>query len=375
MKILLVKAYPKLTFVAYLAKGLKNMGHEVHVAIPGNHLDAKKMRDLGIKVHVINFLRMTKIDARKRFMDTSVFKRITSFLKSNSFDVINLNLPPGRLLWGTAAIFSKEAAITSSIQGFEGGYVKASNYFNNTSIAVSSAVKRFLISKGVSANKIWVIHNGIDIGEMDTIKENKFYLHKELGLDPGIRLVGMVAYFYNRTDKGHKYFLDAAKIVLSRFPDTRFVLIGSDALSKGNKEYFESYARKLGLRGKVYFLGERSDVAAIMSSLYLVALPSLSEGCPMSLLEAMARKVPIVASDIESIKEVVLDGKTGILFKPGNAKALARFVSFLLGHPEKAKRLGLAGRLRVERYFRMENIAGKYDSLFRRLLARKRRIV
>lgn len=375
MKILLVKSYPKLTSFGHLAKGLKKRGHDVHILVPRRHSDCKKMRDLGINVHIINFLNFRSYfrssKANKHWINTPTFKKIVKFLKTNSFDVINLKSLSAHRVLGAASCFLKKSVVVSTAQGFEVGYEKLANCFADAIVALSSALKRYLISKGLAGSKIEVIPNGIDIEEMDTIKEDKFYLHKELGLDPKIKLIGMVAYFYNRVIKGHKIFLDAAKIVARKYPDTRFVLVGADFLTRGSKKYFQDYARKLGIKNKVYFLGERDDVPAMMSSLYLHTLPSFSEGCPMVLLEAMARKIPNVASRIEPIKEIVKDGVTGILFKPGNAKLLAKAISLLLENPKLARKMGIAGRKRLEARFNAEYMAEKHDDLYRRIIRKK----
>ncbi len=266
----------------------------------------------------------------------------------------------------------RKSVVISTIVAFEKGHERLTNYFSDAIVSVSGAVKSYLISKGLPGRKIKVIHNGIDVEEMDAIAEDGLYLHKELGLDPEIKLIGMVAYFYDRVLKGHKVFLDAARIVAQKFPDTRFVLVGSNPwLKSNNKEYFKTYARKLGIKDKVYFLGERDDVPSIMSSLYLHILSSSTEGCPTVLLEAMARKIPNVASRIESIEEIVKDGVTGILFKLGSAKSLAKAISLLLENPKMARRMGLAGRKRLEERFKAEDMAEKYDELFKRIIAKK----
>lgn len=371
MKILLVKSFPKLTSVGNLAKGLKKRGHDVYVVIPGNHSDSKRMRAFGIKTCVIDFLNPKCYYSNSNLINTPLFKRIVAFLKKESFDVINLSLPQARKIWGVAAYVSGRGIITSTIRGFEKDYNKISNYFDEAIITVSRALKQHLVLEGISRNRIYAIPNGLDIKEIDAIPEDKLYLHKELDLKPGIKIIGMIAYFYNYCSKGHKVFLDAARIILKEFPDVRFALVGDNLVADGFREHFEDYAHKIGIRNKVFFLGEREDIFSIISSLYICVLPSQAEGCANVLLEAMARKIPNVASRIESIEEIVKDGSTGILFTPGKATSLAKSLKVLLNNPRLAKRMGILGRKRLLGRFQVNKMAKEYEDLFKKLIKRR----
>lgn len=371
MKILIVKSYSKLGSVGYLARELKRRGHDIHVLVPSEHPDCEKMRNFGITIHISSFPTMQPSKLRKLKSTIKSIIEIADTIRANLFDVVHLNLSHARLLGRLASLLSKRKVVVSTIHGFEASYERSTNWIDDATVAVSAAVKGYLVSKGMPENKIEIIRNGIDIEHIDRIPEDKFYLHKELGLDSRIMIIGMVAYFYDLTTKGHKVFLDAARILVRQFSEVRFVIVGSNILCNGCKEYFQDYAKKVGLKDKVYFLGEREDVPSIMSSLYLHVLPSLSDGSPFAVIEAMVRRVPNIASNIAAIGEIIHDGKTGILFETGNYRSLAQSIICLLNSPGERNRIALAARESLENEFRVKDMAEKYESLFERILARK----
>jgi glycosyltransferase involved in cell wall biosynthesis len=375
MKILLLKSHPHLSFLEHLARGLKKRGHEVHILVPREHPDCVKMRNLDIPVHINSILDLRIARKRILWKEIGSFVELVRFMKKNSFDVISLNLSASRLFGRLASLFLKKSTIVvSSIHAFEAYHERLTNKIDDGTVAATSAVRRYLVSKGIPQEKITVIHYGIDIEALDRIPEDKYYLHRELGLDPSIKLIGMVAHFYRvdpRVNKGHKIFLDAAKIVSQKFRNIGFVIVGTNRFVSGYKERFESYTRDLDMQDKVYFLGERFDIPSIMSSCYANVLPSLKEGFGMVLLEAMARRIPNIASRLESISEIIKDKETGLLLEPGNHCQLSEYIISLLNNPEMAREIGLAGRKRLESHFTAADMARKYEELFRRLLWEK----
>ena len=291
-----------------------------------------------------------------------------AFLRQHSFDIINLNLYYARFYGRVASLLINNGMVISTIHGHESHYERWTNWIDNTTVAVSASVKRYLIKQGLPESKIVVIHNGIDIETTGTVNTNNLYLHNELGLSSDIKLIGMVAAFRGHQLKGHKIFLDAAKEVSTSYSNVRFVLVGSDIDRAGNKQYCEQYTQSLCLEDKVYFLGERDDVNAIMDSLYIHVLPSLSEGCPMVVLEAMAGGIANIASGLDTIREIITDGINGILFEPGDYSALADAISSAIDNPDKIKEIGTAGRKTVKRNFSAQLMADRYEALFKKSL-------
>ena len=120
----------------------------------------------------------------------------------------------------------------------------------------------------------------------------------------------------------------------------------------------------LGIGAHVTFLGERRDVPALLAESDVFVLPSRSEACPNGVLEAMAAGLPIVASRVGGIPELVVADATGILVEPDHPDALATAVVNVLEHPERARALGTAARVRAERYFSFDRMVGAFEDLY-----------
>src|SRR5205814_1688916 len=121
-------------------------------------------------------------------------------------------------------------------------------------------------------------------------------------------------------------------------------------------------ARELGLSGHVRFLGEVRDIAELLARASLFVLPSLTEGVSLTLLEAMARGIPVVATRVGGNAEVVMDGETGLLVGTRAPTELAAAMVRLVRDPGEGLRLGLAGRARVERHFDVRRMVADYEA-------------
>ena len=164
--------------------------------------------------------------------------------------------------------------------------------------------------------------------------------------------------------KGHTYLLQAA----AQVPDATFVLAGDGPLSAE----LQAEARDLGVAGRCVFLGQRADVAALLAAADLFALPSLFEGLPVSVLEAMAAERPVVATAIGGTDEVIVSEESGLLVPPRDPAALASAIRRLQADPTFARRLALAARARVEREFSSEATARNVMRVYDEVLAEAR---
>jgi glycosyltransferase involved in cell wall biosynthesis len=372
MKILLAKSFPKLTSVGVLARELRRRGHDVHALVPSPHSDHESLHRLGIPVHVIDLVPRARGRSGRAARAASILGRTIRVLRAEAFDVVLLNLATARLFGRLAVLGARPTAVVSSIRGFESRHERWSNWIDDATVAVSHAVRRYLVARGVPERKLVTIHNGVAADEPEWAPGDPAYLHRELGLAPQVPVVGMVAYYRDDDLKGHRVFFDAARRLLERAPSVHFVSIGSDLSREGlTREHFERYTRELGIRDRVHFLGERQDIPAILGSLTVHVLPSFSEGCPMAVLEAMAKGVPNVATRLESIAEIVEDGRSGLLIEPDDSDALAAALALLLEHPGTASRLGAAGRERLLAQFGARRMADQYERVFRAVRRRR----
>ncbi|MEW6274054.1 MAG: glycosyltransferase [Bacillota bacterium] len=238
-------------------------------------------------------------------------------------------------------------------------------------IAVSEAVRENLIRQGVNPGKIVVIHNGIDIeglrkrAQQTGIQKNGRNREEKGGFPAGWPLpgtassvVGMVARL--EPEKGHRYFLEAARDILTIKKNVKFVIVGTGSLETELKER----ARALGIQEAVIFTGFQENVAGLLAAMDVVVLPSLTESFGLSLVEGMCLGKPCVASRVGGIKEIITDWENGLLVEPGNARGLAEKVFFLLQNPTFAQELGRRAARTVEEKFDARIMAGKITELY-----------
>ena len=160
--------------------------------------------------------------------------------------------------------------------------------------------------------------------------------------------------------KGHCYLLQAA----AKIPDALFVFAGDGP----ERLSLETQVRDLGLSDRVVFLGYRHDVVDLLDSCDLFVLPSLYEGLPLSILEAMAASKPVIASAIAGNDEVIIDGQTGLLVPPSAPIALAHAIEMLLSDPVLAQRLAFAGRERIYREFSVGTMVQRVTRIYEEAL-------
>ncbi|MBN1694193.1 glycosyltransferase [candidate division WOR-3 bacterium] len=221
----------------------------------------------------------------------------------------------------------------------------------------SGAVTDFLVRDlGIKRNNIVTIPNGIEVKSF-SVKLDKNRILKDLGVIKGTKVVGTVSRLYEPT-KGIKILLEAFNIIQGK-ADSLLLIVGG---GKDKKE-LKQMAEKLKL--KALFLGERNDVAEILSIMDVFVLPSLSEGFSVVILEAMACGIPVVATNVGSNREVVLNGKTGFVVEPGNPYELADKIKKLLEDKKMRKLFGKAGFKRVKEYFSLDKTVASIENLWK----------
>jgi glycosyltransferase involved in cell wall biosynthesis len=213
-------------------------------------------------------------------------------------------------------------------------------------IAVSAEVRaRYVRELGIADERLAVVRNGIRVPP--TVRAPDPALRAELVRGRPDYVVLTPARLHPQ--KGHADLLQAAALI----PDATFVLAGDGPL----RSELESRARELGVASRCVFLGHRADVPALLAAADLFVLPSHFEGLPVSVLEAMAAGRPVVATAIGGTDEAVSHEESGLLVPPREPAALASAIRRLRADPVLARRLGAAGRQRVEREFSSEATA------------------
>jgi glycosyltransferase involved in cell wall biosynthesis len=203
-------------------------------------------------------------------------------------------------------------------------------------VTTSEPFAATLALRGVSAERITVLHNGVRV--MSATPAAVASVARSLALQPGERVVLSVGRLSR--EKGQEYLLRAAA---AGARNVRLVVVGDGP----DRPYLEKLAASLGLASRVTFAGLINDVAPYYGLADVFALPSLSEGSPNALLEAMAWGLPVVATHVGGVPEIALDGKTALLGPPRDPAFLSRAVERLLGDRELAGRLGSAAKATV----------------------------
>jgi glycosyltransferase involved in cell wall biosynthesis len=231
-------------------------------------------------------------------------------------------------------------------------------------IAISEGVRKVLLDSGIPGSLIQVIPSGIDFGPFEEVASRDF-LRREFAFTPEDFLVGIVAALEDH--KGHTYLLQASKILKAEAPKIKVIVVGTGSL----RLELDRQSHDLGVDDIVFFLGFREDIPRIMASLDLFVLSSHHEGLGSSLLDAMASRLPVVATQAGGIPEIVLNNLTGLLVPPRDPAALARAILALYRDRELRGRLAERGYEAVRRKFSAEAMADKTIDLYEEFATKK----
>ncbi|MFH1855697.1 MAG: glycosyltransferase [Candidatus Omnitrophota bacterium] len=229
-------------------------------------------------------------------------------------------------------------------------------------ISASKSIADDLIQKeNASKEKSMVIYAGLDLKVYDKyIEIGK--IRKEFSIDSEVPLVGMIGRI--NAQKAHQYLLQAATEVIRGIPNAKFLIVGDGPLRKKQ----EKLAEDLGINTHIIFTGQRKDIPEIMADMDIAALSSLTEALAVVNLEAMVMRKPVVSFDVGGVAELVVDNETGFLIISKDTRAFANAIINLIKDKDKAKKMGIAGRKRVEENFTLELMVKKHEELYSSIL-------
>jgi len=209
---------------------------------------------------------------------------------------------------------------------------------------------------GVKPDKITVIYNGLDASQL-TPGLSPDQVRADLGILPGQRVVATVGRLHRV--KGHLFLLQAAQKIASQRKDAVFLLVGEGP----ERQVIEKAIDELSLRDRVIMTGFYRNISELYPVMEIMCLPSLMEGMGLVLLEAMHFGVPVIATQVGGIPEVIVDGESGLLVEPGNSESLAAAIGRLLDDPELQRRLITGGKRRAEE-FTVENMVRRTEQIY-----------
>jgi len=228
-------------------------------------------------------------------------------------------------------------------------------------VCVSQRVADFAARTiGISRAKLVVIPNGIPLENFEPGDRSR--ARTDLGISPTACVVGTVGRL--QPVKGTSYLLEAFAHLAPGYAEAILLLVGDGP----QRTQLEEMAQRLGVSERVHFLGNRSDVCRLLQAMDVFVLASIWEGMPNAALEAMAVGLPVVATAVGGTPEAVADGETGLLVPSRDPDALAQAIARLLRDPELWRKMGQAGRRRVEQHFSVEQMVRRTESLYEELL-------
>jgi glycosyltransferase involved in cell wall biosynthesis len=218
--------------------------------------------------------------------------------------------------------------------------------------------------------KARVLYDAVDVVEQ-VPAANGEGLREELGIAPGVTLIGMIARV--NPQKDYDTLAAAAALVLAKHDDVRFLVVGDNSsveLNRVHYAYVSNRLNELGIADRFIFTGFRSDVAQIVAALDIFVLCTHREGLPLSILEAMALGKTVIATSVDGIPEVITDGVTGYLHEHGNSRQLADAIVTCVEDPKLAKQIGEAAREHCRRTYNSrvftKNIVQIYHEFLRK---------
>jgi glycosyltransferase involved in cell wall biosynthesis len=355
--------------VLLLLDGLRKRGVEVTLACPTDSAIAAAATAAGHDVitHVID-----------GDLDVSAISFLTRLVQRRKPDLLHAHSRRGADFFGglAATIARVPAVLTRRVDNPDTPVVGSLKYLAyDRVVAISNAVRAQLESQGVPLEKLRTIRSSIDADACQPTWSRERFL-AEFALEPTNRVVAVVAQLIPR--KGHTLLLEAWPMIRNRCPDARLLVFGAGPLKA-------DLQNRAGQGGTVTFAGFRPDLREFLGRIDLLVHPATGEGLGISLLEAQAAGVPVVALAAGGVPEAVADGATGLLVPPGNltapfatpaatlaatlAAGLADGVIELLDDPNRRRQLGIAGAARIRAEFSPDRMVEDYIELYREVLA------
>lgn len=311
-----------------------------------------------------------QIFACRGLIDRSSIRQIREYLQDNHIDILHTHDYKSTILgwWASKGLKIKRISTNHLwddidfklwvYQRIEGILY---NWFDRI-IAVSDPVAKDIYPFLANKKKLSVISNGIDC---DAFADNHQgpQVRAALGIDPTDVIVGLIGRLSEQ--KGHVYLMEAGKELIKKYPQMKIVFWGEghlkDSLVKSRDEF--------GLQDHVIFAGVASDMPAVYSAIDILAMPSLSEGLPMTLIEAMAAGVPVVVTPVGDVPKVIKEGETGFLVKLKDSDELARKIEVVIARIENGSIADIIKKARrlVEDKYSSRVMADKYLEIYKNI--------
>lgn len=356
-------------------------GAEKVLLTVSNKVDKSRFRTIVVSLSDVNpKLPVLLCEAQKKGISTDIIYmkgrfdlraifKVRRLLDKYSIDILHCHTYKADIIGLLASRFKKVHIVTTlhgwtasntKIKIYELLEVFATSFFDKI-IVVAECIKGKLFKRRGVDKKVTVIPNGVDANK--PLKEvNIEKIKEELNIKPQSQIIGSIGRLSR--EKGYRYLLDAIVQIKDRFPNIVFVLIGDGP----DEENLKDYTKKLEISNRVIFLGYQNYIDKFLAMMEIFILPSLRESFGLVILEAMVAGKPVVATSVGGIPFLVENMKTGVLVPPKDPLALANAIVKLLEDKEEAKKMGLAGRKRVEEKFSADAMVKIYEGIYINLM-------
>ena len=352
-------------YTTSLARGLKKLGDNVIVASSGGDLlkllEEEKIEHYRIPLNI-------KSELSPKIWVSLV--RLNRLIRRKKIDVIHAQT---RVAQVTAYFLSKISGISfiATCHGFFGKNLGRRIFpcWGEATIAISEAVREHLVNDfNVEKKKIYLIYNGVDVEKFkkDKTKQDIEGFRRESQVREDEKIVGIIGRL--SSVKGHKFFLMAARQIVQLHEEVKFIIIGEGP----EEEYLHQLVEKLKLEEKVIFLKPVFDTTFALKSFDVFVMPSLQEGLGLSILEAMASALPVVASNVGGIYSLIKDGVNGFLIPPKEPSAIAAAVYKLLKKPDLARNMGIEGQKIAQKFFSLDAMVNQTKNLYEKVVDAKK---
>lgn len=370
--------------VMHLASNPEWAGAEVHLANLSDKLKGDDRIDLFITVFhdgkLVDFLKSREVKISvlelKWLFDITLVFRLAKMLKKQNIDILHTHGYKANFIGALAALINKsticvrtEHGLTEPFSGlnkikmnfYEWLDYLAAKFFTRKIISVSKDIRDHIQSK-YPREKLSTIHNGIDL--KNKFKDSANNIKESLGIIEDAFIVGIVGRLV--PVKGHKYFIEAAKIILRHKQNMQFLIVGDGPLRKQLE-----LAVPVNLRKHIIFTGFRDDVNELIKIMDIVVFSSIREGIPYTLLEAMLLRKAVVATKVGGLTEVITDGFNGLFATSSSSEDIAQKCLYLLENKEIIKRLGENAEKTVKDNFSADKMKEETIQIYEEILTVK----
>ncbi|MBP7055544.1 MAG: glycosyltransferase family 4 protein [Candidatus Omnitrophica bacterium] len=293
--------------------------------------------------------------------------KISRIIWSHKIDIVHVNT---NVMLGLPAIIAAKVARIPCVCHIRDTrcLIRREQYFSRwvTHFVIINSRAFDIYKKDIPKTKLKLIHDGIDLLDFAHVQKNQLRRELRIGQDPLVGLVGRII-----AGKGQKEFILSAKEVLKKKHDPIFLIVG-DAKGEDGVYYREvvESVHENKLEDKMILTGWRNDIKEIINDFDILVqgTTTFPEGFGLTCIEAMALSKPVIATRVPGPADIVVDGQTGFLVPPGDVKAMADKIVYLLDHPDVAKKMGEAGRERAESVFNIKHTVRQIESIYEELL-------